>query len=68
MGLEIPLLLGALYCFLNFIRGSNREPHKTELSLRTIRQTLGHPDESTPYKDTYKLPDGQIILYYYPPE
>lgn len=72
-GLEIPLLLGALYCLINAAAsGSHRtsqttKPRPTKASWRAIRQTLGRPDESTPYRDKYKFPDGEIVVYIYLP-
>ena len=66
-GLEILLLLGALYCLINAAGSSGREPQTTETSLQAVRQTLGRPDESTPYRDKYKFPDGEIVVYIYLP-
>lgn len=68
-GLEVPLLLlGALYCLVNAIAsGSSRTPQTPETSLQAVRQALGCPDESTPYRDKYRFPDGEIVVHIYPP-
>ena len=64
------LLIGGFgLLVLTSSRGSRSStPPAAPSKLLAIRQQLGQPDEQFPHKDKYHFPEGEIVIYYYPPQ